>query len=319
MVAHPACRDPGRRVALERQLVDDGLATPHATRRTVFDEVGMEKLCDSSAIGANGRVEQLDFEAHHMLAGIHPRYSATVTDVLDSSISPRYPVVLFDLDNTLSDFTSAQAAALPGLLADHGVSDGHEFLPTFSRLAAPLWGQLEAGELTLETLNDERFRLLVEHTGLDLDPAVLAPQYLAWLGRSGALWPGATDLLDQLHGQVVMGLVTNGYSEVQRPRLDQFGLNGYFASVTVSSEIGHAKPSRAFFDVALGALGNPDPSTVLVVGDSLSSDIAGGEAAGCATCWFNPNGHAAPESSTSPRIDHVATTLDDVATIILSR
>ncbi len=226
----------------------------------------------------------------------------------------RYALVLFDLDNTLSDFESAQRIALPGLLAEHGVADGAALIPTFKELASPLWAQLEAGELTLETLNDERFRRLVEHTGLDLDPAVVAPQYLAWLGRSGELWPGALPLLDRLLGTVDMGLVTNGYSEVQRPRLDKFDLNRYFSSVTVSSEIGHAKPSNAFFDVALAAHGNPDPSTVLVVGDSLSSDIAGGAAAGCATCWFNPTRKAVP---ISPRIDHVATTLVDVGSIVL--
>ena len=235
----------------------------------------------------------------------------------DASTKTRSPfeLVLFDLDNTLSDFASAQRAALPALLADHGVSDGSDYLPTFKRLAAPLWEQLEAGELTLDTLNDERFRLLIEHTDLELDPATLAPQYLAWLGCSGVLWPGATELLDQLEGAVTMGLITNGYGEVQRPRLARFGLEEYFTSVTVSSEIGHAKPSQAFFDVALGAHGNPDPASVLVVGDSLSSDIAGGAAAGCVTCWFNPDGLEPPAV---PRIDHVATTLADVATIVLS-
>ncbi len=223
-------------------------------------------------------------------------------------------MVLFDLDDTLSDFGSAQSAALPGLLAEHGVANADNYLSRFKQLADPLWRALEAGELTLDTLNDERFRLLVEHTDLDLDPAVLAPRYLSWLGRSGDLLPGAVELLDELHGRVAMGLVTNGYSEVQRPRLSQFGLDRYFASVTVSSEIGHAKPSRAFFDVALAALGNPDPATVLVVGDSLTSDIAGGAAAGCATCWFNPGRRRAPAAL---RIDHVATTLADVASIVL--
>ena len=232
-----------------------------------------------------------------------------------AAIRSPFDLVLFDLDNTLSDFASAQRAALPALLADHGVSDGGEYLPAFKRLAAPLWEQLEAGELTLDTLNDERFRLLIEHTDLELDPASLAPQYLAWLGRSGVLWPGAMELLDQLDGAVTMGLITNGYGEVQRPRLAQFELEDYFTSVTVSSEIGHAKPSQAFFDVALGAHGNPDPASVLVVGDSLSSDIAGGAAAGCVTCWFNPDGLEPPAV---PRIDHVATTLADVATIVLS-
>jgi len=238
-----------------------------------------------------------------------------MSSVPSAEFAPAYPIVLFDLDNTLSDFASAQAVALPGLLADHGVSDGHELIADFKRLATPLWDQLEAGELTLETLNDERFRLLVEHTGLDLDPALLAPQYLDWLGGSGQLWPGAIELLDELHGKVDMGLITNGYAEVQRPRLEKFGLERYLSSVTVSSEIGHAKPSTAFFDVALAAHGNPEPATVLVVGDSLTSDIAGGVAAGCATCWFNPAGEPVPDA---PRIDHVATTLADVASLVLS-
>jgi 2-haloacid dehalogenase len=238
------------------------------------------------------------------------------TAEFDAGAPRPYAVVLFDLDNTLSDFDSAQRVALPGVLAAHGVTDGASHLPAFKELAAPLWRQLEAGELTLETLNEQRFRLLVEHTGLDLDPSLLAPQYLDWLGRSGELWPGAIDLLDRLNGEVGMGLVTNGYAEVQRPRLARFGLGAYFSSVTVSSEIGHAKPSQAFFDVALAAHGNPDPATVLVVGDSLSSDIAGGAAAGCATCWFNPSGSAAPKS---PRIDHVARSLAEIGSIVLGR
>jgi len=227
----------------------------------------------------------------------------------------RYDIVLFDLDNTLSDFTSAQAEAFPALLAEHGIPNGAEYLGDFKRLAAPLWAQLEAGELTLETLNTERFDLLVEQTDLALDPATLAARYLGLLASSGALWPGALELLDGLHGKVEMGLITNGYSEVQRPRLERFELNRYFTSVTVSSEIGSAKPSREFFDVALTAHGNPDPATVLVVGDSLSSDIAGGVAAGCATCWFNPHGGAVPDS---PRIDHVATSLADIGVNVLN-
>ena len=229
----------------------------------------------------------------------------------------RYPVVLFDLDNTLSDFTAAQREALPRLLAHHGVENGEDYLDTFTALADPLWDQLEAAELTLDALNDERFRLLVEHTDLDLDPSVLAPAYLAWLSTSGRLLPGSLELLDRLHGQVRLGLITNGYAEVQRPRLDHFDLAKYFESVTVSSEIGHAKPGAAFFDVAFEQLGRPDREGVLVVGDSLTSDIAGGAAAGCSTCWFNPQAHPLPSARTAPRLDHVATTFDDIASVIL--
>jgi len=259
------------------------------------------------------------FEFDDVLTGlllIHARYSATVTDspIAAVSSSPRYPVVLFDLDNTLSDFTSAQTEALPGLLSAHGVAEAESYLPTFKRLAEPLWEQIEAGTLTLDTLNDERFRLLIEHTDIDVDPSVLASKYLGWLSTSGRLIPGAVDLLETLHGTVRMGMITNGYAEVQRPRLDRFELTHYFESITVSSEIGHAKPGQAFFDVALGQLGNPDPATVLVVGDSLSSDIAGGANAGCATCWYNPSGKPAPENAVG--IDHMIIDLAELPNLI---
>lgn len=223
-------------------------------------------------------------------------------------------MVLFDLDNTLSDFTSAQTEALPGLLAAHGVAEAESYLPTFRRLAEPLWNQIEAGTLTLETLNGERFRLLIEHTDIDVDPSVLASKYLGWLSTSGRLIPGAIDLLETLYGTVRLGMITNGYAEVQRPRLERFELTHYFESITVSSEIGHAKPGQAFFDVALGQLGNPDPATVLVVGDSLSSDIAGGANAGCATCWYNPTAKPLPEDAGD--IDHMVVDLAELPNLI---
>ncbi|NND76057.1 MAG: noncanonical pyrimidine nucleotidase, YjjG family [Ilumatobacter sp.] len=227
-----------------------------------------------------------------------------------------YDVVLFDLDNTLSDIHWSMREALPALLNEFGIEcsaeDAARYLATFNEVATPLWHRLERGEMGLDELNDERFRLFVERAGIDADPAVLAPAYLGWLGTSGGLIDGARELLDDLHGDVRMGLITNGYSEVQRPRLLKFDLEKYFEAIVVSGEIGHAKPHAEFFDVAFEQLGHPDPSSVLVVGDSLTSDIAGGANAGAATCWYNPAGSPRPDA---PRIDHVVTQLDAVAPI----
>ena len=227
--------------------------------------------------------------------------------------------MLFDLDDTLSDFSSAQGEAFPALLANFGVvctSDVmSDYLSTFKQGADPLWRMLERGETTLETLNVERFRRLIEATDLDLDHEELAFRYLQLLATSGRLIDGATELLDALAGRVRVGLMTNGYAEVQRPRLGHFGLAHHFDPIVVSSEIGVAKPSADFFDVALDRCGRPDPSSVLVVGDSLTSDIGGGAAVGLRTCWFNPNSSDAP--SDSPRVDHVVTELSDVASLVL--
>lgn len=230
----------------------------------------------------------------------------------------RYDVVLFDLDDTLSDFGSAQAEAFPALLANFGVvctSDVmSDYLSTFKRGADPLWRMLERGETTLDTLNVERFRRLIEATDIDLDHEELASEYLQLLATSGRLIDGAIELLDALAGRVRVGLMTNGYAEVQRPRLGHFELAHHFDPIVVSSEIGVAKPSADFFDIALDRCGRPDPSSVLVVGDSLTSDIGGGAAVGLGTCWFNPAGRAAPADG--PRVDHVVSRLSEVGELI---
>lgn len=226
----------------------------------------------------------------------------------------RYPVVLFDLDHTLFDFEASKRVAFAEVLSAEGIADGDGLIGEFTAVERPLWRQLEAGELTLRTLNDARFAALVEHAGLDADPARMARNYLFWLGCSGGLLPGARELLDALHGTCTLGLVSNGYSEVQRARLPHFDLDRYFDTVVVSSEIEVAKPDPRFFDHALDALGRPEARDVLVVGDSLTSDIRGAAAAGLPTCWYNPLGLAVPET---PPIDHVVATLDDVAPIVL--
>jgi 2-haloacid dehalogenase len=86
--------------------------------------------------------------------------------------------------------------------------------------------------------------------------------------------------------------VTNGLADVQRPRLARSAIGALFDTVVVSEEVGVAKPDARIFEHALRQLGHDDRSTVLMVGDSLASDIQGGCNAGMQTCWLNPSGAA---------------------------
>jgi FMN phosphatase YigB (HAD superfamily) len=72
-----------------------------------------------------------------------------------------------------------------------------------------------------------------------------------------------------------------------------------FAEVIISEEVGAAKPDPAIFDATFERLGHPRRAEVLLVGDSLTSDIAGGRGYGLDTCWFNPTGTARPADATS--------------------
>lgn len=229
-------------------------------------------------------------------------------------VPARYPVVLFDLDHTLFDFELSKKLSLIELFGSIGRSDVDELKALLTSIEAPLWRGLEAGELGLDTLNELRWKGVVESAGLDADSSDLAARYLDGLGRNGGLLGGARELLDALHGHCRMGLITNGYGEVQRPRLEQFDLARYFEAVVISAEIDVAKPDAAFFDVAMAEMAQPAPADVLVVGDSLTSDMAGGVGYGLPTCWYNPHGKDVPAEM---GLDHVATELSQVAEIVL--
>ena len=62
-----------------------------------------------------------------------------------------------------------------------------------------------------------------------------------------------------------------------------------FEQVFISEEMGASKPSAAYFDLAFAGIGQPDKKDVLIIGDSLTSDMKGGLDYGIDTCWFNPH------------------------------
>jgi HAD superfamily hydrolase (TIGR01549 family) len=141
-------------------------------------------------------------------------------------------------------------------------------------------------------LKVERFRRFLDSLGAAIPADAFSREYLLRLAQGTFLIEGAEDLLAALRARFTLAIVTNGLAEVQRPRLDRSAIGPSFETVVVSEEVGAAKPDVRIFQHALRALGHDDPSTVLMVGDSLESDIRGGINAGMRTCWFNPSGVA---------------------------
>ena len=107
------------------------------------------------------------------------------------------------------------------------------------------------------------------------------------------------DVLGELSEVATLAVVTNGFEKVQSRRVAESGIRNYLEDVFVSEKLDSEKPSRRIFDAALRALGVENREHVLVVGDSLTSDIQGGVNAGLDTCWFNP-GHAENPGKVTP-------------------
>lgn len=222
---------------------------------------------------------------------------------------PRYSTFLLDLDHTLFDSDASELAAFSQAMALAGIRaiDGHA--EAFRRINLELWGAVERGELTPQTVKTQRFERLVAEGGLRTDHLAMAEAYVLGLAENGGLYRGAGEVLDALRQHAKLGLVTNGLSEVQRRRIDRTGLGRYLDAVVISAEVGTAKPAREIFEIAIRHLGSPPKASVVMVGDNLASDIRGGASYGIATCWFNPKGLRADPGN---RASHEIATLEEL-------
>ena len=85
-----------------------------------------------------------------------------------------------------------------------------------------------------------------------------------------------------------LSIVTNGVGMTQKKRFSSSEISPYFSNILISEDIGIAKPDKRFFDEVFKVINCAEKSQILLVGDSLSSDIQGANNAGIDCCWFNP-------------------------------
>lgn len=207
-----------------------------------------------------------------------------------------YSVFLLDLDHTLFDSDTAEAEALSAALQLAGVHNTAQISKLYQEINTGLWAAVERGELRPQRVRNLRFERLVDELKLDADPLEMADTFVVALAANGDLYPGAREVIEQLSARAALAMVTNGLGEVQHARVQRLGIAQYFKAITVSADVGAAKPGKEIYDIVFSALGNPGKSSVLMVGDSLSSDIRGGADYGIATCWYNPKGKTAGAS-----------------------
>ncbi len=200
----------------------------------------------------------------------------------------KYSWLLFDADDTLFDYPKAESKALSWTFEDIGLAYLPEYLPVYHKYNRQVWQELEQGTLTALELRTKRFELLFHDLGIATDPDGFSSLYLKNLARGSDLLPGALETLQVLSRSCHIGLVTNGLADVQRPRLENSPIRPYIEKMFISEEVGAAKPEPAYFDRVFEAIGHPARSEVMIVGDSLTSDILGGVQYGIDTCWFNP-------------------------------
>jgi 2-haloacid dehalogenase len=200
----------------------------------------------------------------------------------------RYTWLLFDADGTLFDYDRAEATALLRTFRELGCSYEARYAEVYRQINGEIWREFEQGKISQHRLRTRRFELLFEDIGVHCDAKVFSTRYLLHLAEGTDLIEGAEEVVRRLHGKAGLVLITNGIADVQRPRFASSGLRDYFADIVISEEVGASKPDPRIFDSAFQAMGWPKKEEVLIVGDSLTSDVKGGNNYGIDACWFNP-------------------------------
>ena len=200
----------------------------------------------------------------------------------------KYYCILFDADNTLLDFDAAESKALAETLAQYDIEPSNETVQKYRTINEGLWRQLEKGQIRRDKLMSERFARFLKEIGAAGSGAEMNRYYLSQLSTHPDLMPGGVlDVLHELAEVATLAIVTNGFDKVQSRRVQESGVAAFMEEVFVSERADSEKPNRKIFDTALRTLGVENREHVLVVGDSLTSDIQGGINAGLDTCWLN--------------------------------
>ncbi len=201
-----------------------------------------------------------------------------------------FDIILFDADNTLFDFDRAEDEAIGLALKANGIDATLEIKKRYVRINQGLWKAFEKGDISKDQIMSRRFKELFEELSIDADGKKCNADYLDALCEGSFLIPGALELCHELSREHKLYIVTNGVSKTQHKRINKSSIKEYFQGVFVSEDVGYQKPQVEYFNYVFEKLAPVDKSRVLIVGDSLSSDIKGGINAGIATCWYNPKG-----------------------------
>jgi len=224
-------------------------------------------------------------------------------------------VILWDIDGTLLNFEAAETYAIRACFEKFGLGIcTDEMLADYSVINRGYWQRLERGEMTKSEILVGRFADFFAKYGLDTGCAAdFNAAYQLALGDTFCFHDGGMETVQALRGKVKQYAVTNGTKVAQQRKLQGSGLAEMLDGVFISEDLGVEKPGISFFRKVWEAIGTYAPDEVIIVGDSLTSDIRGGNNAGILTCWFNPKGAATPEDL---RIDYQVRDLRRILSVI---
>lgn len=198
-----------------------------------------------------------------------------------------YKYLLFDADNTLLDFNASERNALEFTLLDYDIAYTDDVYRKYHFINDSLWKKVEKGILTRKEVKTERFKQLFECLGIQwADIHKVSATFMSHISNQGIALKGAIETLIALEEKYKISIVTNGTAKVQLKRLTESGIIRHIDKLYMSEIIGFEKPDIEFFNAVISDIGDYDMANYLVIGDSLTADIAGAERIGMDSCYI---------------------------------
>ena len=223
-------------------------------------------------------------------------------------------VILWDVDGTLLDFKKSEYAAFKKCFEIFELGEcTDEMIGRYSVLNKEYWEMLERGEISKAELLTGRFQDFFQRENIETDCAFeFNKEYQLLLGETICFCDNSYELLKSLKGRIKQYAVTNGTKVAQDKKLKNSGFDKIFDGVFISEEVGTEKPGKDFFDYVFQEIGNYEKDEVMIVGDSLTSDMQGGNNAGIVCCWYNPK--KVPNTK-NIKIDYEIVDLNEIKTL----
>ena len=206
----------------------------------------------------------------------------------------KYSYVLFDADETLFRFDIL--AGMTRMFKKYGVNFTKDDYIHYQKTNKQLWVDYQNGVISADYLQVTRFNEW--SAKLNVSAKELNDAFLDAMAQICEPLPGAIELLNKLRPHARLGIITNGFARLQTVRLEHTGLKDMFEWLVISELVGIAKPNKAIFEHTFELMGNPNKGQILMVGDTASSDILGGNNVGIDTCWLQHPGEQLPEGIT---------------------
>lgn len=199
-------------------------------------------------------------------------------------------VILWDIDGTLLDFIKAEHAAIKKCFEILKLGEcTDEMIARYSKINKGYWERLERKEITKPEVLVGRFKDFFASENIITDCAEeFNKEYQIRLGDTICFCDNSYEILKSLKGRVKQYAVTNGTKIAQDKKLVKSGLLDLFDGIFISEEVGYEKPDVRFFEHVWAKIGAYKPNEVMIVGDSLTSDMQGGNNASIVCCWYNP-------------------------------